>query len=1265
MKRKPPDSRNALSALRLSLALSLATLVPLLLYGSAPSWWSSRGVLVEHGVADDYAPANQGQLKNIAKAAVAEMDAKLPGGAGETLHQLVAGWSIPSSQTNDFAPVNLGQLKSVAKPFYDRLISNALATEYPWTNASNATDDFAVANLGQVKKLFSFELPAIDPLYDGDNNGLPDAWELQYFGAIGVDPNADSDGDGVTNLQEYLYNTDPTDFYDGMLETLTISGGGDQRGQPGTHLSVPISVRVNRYGAAGAPITFEVMSGGALLMADDTGSAPLASSLVVRSDPYDDDGYSAAQVYVVLSSTPGISVIRASAAGGGRSASVQTTAVAIDATLSPPTNLSVTPTSPSTAEVTWIPASDASSTTLQVSTDGGKTWITIGTVPANATKVTVTGLVPGQTTSFRVFSGGTPVTNSTILALPPPGQAPPPPSPGPGGDAALPVETRTVSAPVLEEDQAKFFYGIRGGYPGLRSINRDLYKTKTIVTTSEIKYDDGTIQSAGTTTKRFVYIPGHESFGLGGQEVITVSTTGDGGTFASPYDTTIWTNTVLRLDGTYLPRGSTSSQTTTLSDPYTDADAKADGEGAILKFWGEFLEVDPQRTEDASFFGTGGHYDLVVAQYHFRVNSDPDLIVTWDVQFKPYDGGEVQHDVHTWASHGNIQSPDFTLDPRQLNDGANGSYLISIIQAELMVDGNHDGELSFENQTIHAGDETSEDKPYRFWLNNDHDDFHTVDGDDSEYDDISDGSKDCDYTTIGTIRDLEDFTRLRINVKGMRDLIRDPETIVTLEWRSVSGDEIVPSSDGVPEILVYEEREPDVRPLYLEDEGTALRQRETPFDTWIGGVRAGQPMDLCRLRPALRNPLSEPTSYLSLLFCGKTAGRGELVLVVKRRGLLLFQSPPVYIELLDVKDMYERWTVGDVPAANSSIFSPVDYRYWPDDHPTLLESPSRREYSPPADEAKDYVLWIHGWNMSPFDKDSYGDTTFKRLFWQGYKGRFGTFRWPTYYFTSDIPPVHHFDASEHRAWASSLGLVALLNRLNDGPFAGRIRMMAHSMGNVVAGEALRRSKNGQIVHTYVASQAALSAHCYDAGAPQMRYEANLGPVTPNVYAFYWHEGTSTPPHKWESERSASYFAAIYMQGKAGSYFNYYNEDDWALTWPRWQLDQQTKPDADYGYTYNGFGASEGFWRDRGTGANWLSMPADTFEIFSWAAESRSYALGAQWVSGVVAQNVDLKGPPFLYGPAHKFHSGQFRGTNMERRHYWQKMLIDCGLKEPQ
>ena len=45
---------------------------------------------------------------------------------------------------------------------------------------------------------------------DTDGNGLPDLWEIHYFGQIGVDPNADPDGDGLSNLQEYQRHSDPT-----------------------------------------------------------------------------------------------------------------------------------------------------------------------------------------------------------------------------------------------------------------------------------------------------------------------------------------------------------------------------------------------------------------------------------------------------------------------------------------------------------------------------------------------------------------------------------------------------------------------------------------------------------------------------------------------------------------------------------------------------------------------------------------------------------------------------------------------------------------------------------------------------------------------------------------------------------------------------------------------------------------------------------------------------------------------------------------------
>ena len=210
MKLDPSDSRHGISTLRLALTLLAAALLPLLALAAAPSWWSQRGVLVPSATANDYAPVNQGQLENIASAAVAEMDAALPGGAGDALHNLVNTWASPTAQTNDFAPVNLGQLKNIAKPFYDRLIAAGVLSTYPWNESSNPPDDFAIANVGQVKKLFSFDWSGI--VLDSDGNGLPDAWEQQHFGHLGVDPNDDPDGDGATNLREYQRDTDPNHY---------------------------------------------------------------------------------------------------------------------------------------------------------------------------------------------------------------------------------------------------------------------------------------------------------------------------------------------------------------------------------------------------------------------------------------------------------------------------------------------------------------------------------------------------------------------------------------------------------------------------------------------------------------------------------------------------------------------------------------------------------------------------------------------------------------------------------------------------------------------------------------------------------------------------------------------------------------------------------------------------------------------------------------------------------------------------------------------
>ncbi|MBI5382383.1 MAG: Ig-like domain-containing protein [Opitutae bacterium] len=119
------------------------------------------------------------------------------------------------------------------------------------------------------------------PLTDTDNNGLPDLWEQKYFGRSGIDPAADPDGDGLTNLQEYQQSKDPDDYYNGALPNVTsLLGAGGELGSDGA-----LAVKVTDQSGAiliNAPVKFSARQGGHLLA--PTPTAPGMTEIQVRTD---------------------------------------------------------------------------------------------------------------------------------------------------------------------------------------------------------------------------------------------------------------------------------------------------------------------------------------------------------------------------------------------------------------------------------------------------------------------------------------------------------------------------------------------------------------------------------------------------------------------------------------------------------------------------------------------------------------------------------------------------------------------------------------------------------------------------------------------------------------------------------------------------------------------------------------------------------------------------------------------------------------------
>jgi hypothetical protein len=206
------STRNAAASTKLFGGIAICLLMPVLLFAGGPSWWTTQGVISTSGTARDYAAANQGQLKNIALKAIEELNANLPGGAGDYLNNsLLPELRRQNANTNDYGALNIGQLKTIAKPFYDRLNEVYYSEQYPWLTAANANrNDYAIANIGQVKNLFAFDISL-----DEDGNGLPDWWETYYLGCAGETAASDTFRyDGLTVLEAYWGGFFPFDSVD-------------------------------------------------------------------------------------------------------------------------------------------------------------------------------------------------------------------------------------------------------------------------------------------------------------------------------------------------------------------------------------------------------------------------------------------------------------------------------------------------------------------------------------------------------------------------------------------------------------------------------------------------------------------------------------------------------------------------------------------------------------------------------------------------------------------------------------------------------------------------------------------------------------------------------------------------------------------------------------------------------------------------------------------------------------------------------------------
>ncbi len=262
---------------------------------------------------------------------------------------------------------------------------------------------------------------------------------------------------------------------------------------------------------------------------------------------------------------------------------------------------------------------------------------------------------------------------------------------------------------------------------------------------------------------------------------------------------------------------------------------------------------------------------------------------------------------------------------------------------------------------------------------------------------------------------MEDYTRLWIYVGGLQDAIVNGDIQVGLEWKNVI---------GTPAIWLCRSYDTNGSDNYLKDDTEAGNQIGGVYGVAIGKVANNQPL---KIDKAVFQSLSASNPKACFIFDGAGEGKGQLVVTFWKDNQKIGEGSGVWMDLKNIKKMYQRG-VADIQYPN------IPYSYTntpPDPGITLVSDPNAAQtFDKPWDETEQCIVLVHGFNVT-YDQDmNMGETTFKRLWWRGYKGRFAVFRWPTLGDgTVPVGAIGTYNDSEYRAWHSGAALKQFVSTL--------------------------------------------------------------------------------------------------------------------------------------------------------------------------------------------------------------------------------------------
>jgi len=449
---------------------------------------------------------------------------------------------------------------------------------------------------------------------------------------------------------------------------------------------------------------------------------------------------------------------------------------------------------------------------------------------------------------------------------------------------------------------------------------------------------------------------------------------------------------------------------------------------------------------------------------------------------------------------------------------------------------------------------------------------------------------------------------------------------IGLKWKNVT---------GAPAINIYPSADGDGSSSYVTDDAAAQSQITGVFNDAVRDKNNQQTVDANGtfiFKPDYWNDLPDDNPKKCLLFEGASEGKGELTIVfLDQNGHELAEVGSVWIDIKEVRKLYER---GKITLDAPNIPDP-----WNDDRPNPLQwawDPWNWEPEvDPNSEAKT-IVYVHGWRMNYDEYLSWADTTFKRLSQLGYKGRFYSFNWPTFNGDNNGPnPIDlykpgstTYNASEYRAWLSGPALADFINRL---PNSNARYLLAHSMGNVVAGAALR---SGMQLSRYAMCNSAMAAMAYDSSIVDDDYE--------------------TPDTDSDAETRSIFGLANKFNPVSTEIINFTLPADYALA--QWNVNNEffkPQPFINYNYYYHSYEPPGRKLTYEGLTS--VRLITSVAEAMGYVTRSRSHPAGIKPnTRGSVVSFVNMGPDGFNFGTE---HSAEWDYSIQKTSSFWKQVLV--------